>query len=165
MKIIKISETLNLFLPEGYERKPLPSYNEWLEALRSGKFLQVNGFLHVEVCGEDKYCCLGVLSKIQNRLGKDDGEAKGFSYLAMSNPCYNTFGKDGYFPHGVSCALLLPNGLWMNRETLASLNDCGAPFADIAKVIELIWKPTEHDTKIDPELGKEKQNEEQSSNP
>jgi hypothetical protein len=38
---------------------------EWIEALRSGKYIQAKGFLRIR----GKYCCLGVLMHIQ---GADD---------------------------------------------------------------------------------------------
>lgn len=38
--------------------------DKWLEALKSGKFIQTIGKLRREEDGEVSYCCLGVLDKL-----------------------------------------------------------------------------------------------------
>lgn len=40
----------------------------WLQALRSGKYEQGQGYLHTNKGGEHQYCCLGVLCEIAVEL-------------------------------------------------------------------------------------------------
>lgn len=66
-----------LKIPKGYKRKRIGvMYSKWLRALRSGRYKKGKDHLAVrakrKVKGacktETRYCCLGVLSKLQGRL-------------------------------------------------------------------------------------------------
>lgn len=126
--------------PEGYQKQPLPFFNEWVEALESANYEQGKGELVVKENNNIRYCCLGVLCQIQGRLtdGKDGGDGA-YHCLHYSNPCYPFLGKYGYFPEGIQ----VKKGT-VSDETLASVNDSGKfTFEEIAQVIKEIWKPVE----------------------
>ena len=105
----------------------------WVEALRSGEYDQANGALR----NGDGFCCLGVACDLARvELGteweeSDDGAAR----LAGSS-------SFGYLPVGVQRWLGLASNdgsFWPGgggTETLASLNDDGKTFSEIAAVIE-----------------------------
>jgi hypothetical protein len=38
---------------------------KWVEALRSGEYLQSNGYLREPSSTQDRFCCLGVLAEVQ----------------------------------------------------------------------------------------------------
>lgn len=131
-------------------RRVLPFKMKWLNALRSGEFFQGMGSLRCEGACEGafhpspSYCCLGVLSKIQGRLSEDGEDGAGtFSLgtLSESNPCYlaleitGNFDFASGFTNGLRVSL---NGIKVND--LVDLNDKGASFEQIAKVIDLFWK-------------------------
>lgn len=147
-------------LPSGYRKTKLPGLKAWVDALNSGKYRQGNSHLCTKEKGRFKYCCLGVLSKVQGRLvaldnlEKGDGLSKddnSVCYLHISNPLYGIISDDG----------VLPNGVWVNTFdkrtvdydgtpefdhsdaiTLVSLNDdLKLTFKDIAKVLQLLFKP------------------------
>lgn len=138
--------------PKRYIKPKLPMGKQWVEALRSGRYKQgVN-----KLCGtvnpisndgkpkdpEFCYCCLGVLSKIQNRLVEKDGEYKDtinsmtVAYLITDNPLYTSLGMDGQLPYGVTVAY---GGGRLFQKNLANLNDTGFSFEEIADIIEQIW--------------------------
>jgi len=81
--------------PEGYQKVKLPGLTAWVKALRSGEYEQ--GYTYL--CQKDKYCCLGVLSKVQGRLvgGKDGGFGNGAG-LSRSNPNYSILETCGQLP-------------------------------------------------------------------
>lgn len=147
-------------LPFGYRKKKLPGLKAWVDALNSGKYRQGNSHLCIKNNGRFKYCCLGVLSKVQGRLvstkceaERGDGTVDDYSvcYLHTSNPLYGIMGDNG----------VLPNGVWVNTFdkrtvysdgtpefthgsvfTLVALNDdLYLSFKDIAKVLQLLFKP------------------------
>lgn len=137
---ITIKKDVTLVLPDKYRKVKLPWKKKWLEALRSGKYRQG----YYDLCDRDngrlKYCCLGVLSKIQGRLIEAEcGWVDHFENLAVlseDNPAFGALSEGGDFPEGVS--VQFGNGVF---QCLAGLNDSGLfSFKDIAKVIELIWK-------------------------
>lgn len=139
-------KTFAVNLPEGYERVELPYFDEWVQALESGTYIQGKGSLVSP--GTDKipywYCCLGVLSKIQGRLIKlpssclhyDADNMSNTGVLSLQNPCAGVLACDGGFPAAVTVTFL-------EREykNLMDLNDLGMSFKDIATVIKTIWKP------------------------
>ena len=154
-------------LPSGYRKTKLPGLKAWVDALNSGKYRQGNSHLCMKDRGRFTYCCLGVLSKVQGRLVSAgncntekgdgtigaDGTVDDYSvcYLHTSNPLYSIIGDNG----------VLPNGVWVNTFdkrtvdydgtpefdhsdaiTLVSLNDdLSLSFKDIAKVLQLLFKP------------------------
>lgn len=77
----------------------------WLNALRSGKYLQGKGQLQFE--GINSYCCLGVFQEV----------------CSIEN-------RDGcYLPHKV-----IPDSIQID---LATMNDSGKSFEEIANYIEI----------------------------
>ena len=88
-----------LNIPENYERKPLPYFNEWVDALESGNYIQGKECLcnDLDSKGNKCYCCLGVLSDVQNLLvdGRDCQVSPHF--LCSKNPNYPFLGQDGNF--------------------------------------------------------------------
>ena len=132
--------TLEISIPDWWERLSLPCFEEWLEALRSSKYQQGTEYL----CRFHRYCCLGVLCKIQGRLKEHgdftwdiyDGEKHSSSFLSPQNPNYPLLFRDGRIPS----VIRITNGSFDSIPTLTTLNDQGYSFETIAKVIELIWK-------------------------
>lgn len=135
------TETYELIIPEGYQKKELPYFKEWTEALDSGEYSQGSGQLcqtlsYLEEI-ETRYCCLGVLSKIQGRLTEDmDGENGNNVCLSEDNPNYPFLRYYGVFPNGIEVnfhdRMIIKN--------LVELNDNNLPFSEISKVIKEIWK-------------------------
>lgn len=127
----------SITFPDNYVKPVLPMKKEWLEALKSGKYLQGKDSL----CQDEKYCCLGVLCEIQGRLGdpsingyRSDGNSGLF--LDPENPIvklYPAFYQGG-FPEGV----IVDHDLG-ESTTLSHLNDWGVPFTEIAEIIDQIW--------------------------
>ena len=140
---VKINPNLIINLPEGYEPVHLPMRDEWIAALTSGEYKQMTGFLCFASGDECRYCCLGVLSKIQGRLSYDKDligcgcdKIDGYTdILSPCNPLYEYFNNVGFFPKNVSVTYKKSENV-----SLASLNDEGATFAEIAEVIKTIWK-------------------------
>lgn len=93
-------------------------FDRWVEALRSGRYVQGDGKLWDEET--DTYCCMGVLC----------AEA-GFDLSAPRPDGVGTYGM-----HGGVAGYILPDPLHAlsvyQREALASMNDAGAPFTEIA---------------------------------
>lgn len=132
-----------LDVPDDYSPQSLPYFKQWVDALKSGKIKQTRSTL----CRKDgkcnRYCCLGVLSKIQGRLSKniygsfhDNGQ---IDVLSSNNPSYQVLKTAGDIPYNVKLQTSY-NNTSCTVNTLASLNDRGFTFKDIAKVIEILWK-------------------------
>jgi hypothetical protein len=141
---ISESETYELIIPEGYEKKELPYFKEWTEALDSGSYSQTSGQLCETISYPEStqtcYCCLGVLSKIQNRLNannRDGSDLDSTYYLSHQNPIYPFLGENGTFPAGI--VVKRPNGDNI-LHNLAELNDNNFSFSQISQVIKEIWK-------------------------
>lgn len=104
---------------------------KWVKALRSGKFKQAKGELRIDgPRGGKSHCCLGVLCEITN-----------------SN--YNAFA--GGVPEAVKRKTGLQSTMGSIDDdlrgeldtdcySLAEINDQGASFKKIAKIIEKNWK-------------------------
>lgn len=109
---------------------------KWVQALRSGEFVQGHGAL----CRDGRYCCLGVLAELAVRegvLGKYDTENRHGSV-------FTRFGSDGersFLPREVFewADLSSDNPIIDSTDSLASLNDNGVPFEMIADIIEEKW--------------------------
>jgi hypothetical protein len=104
---------------------------KWVDALTSGGYEQGNGFLRQG----NKFCCLGVLCDIV------DPEGWGVRGRGMDGIiCYRYLDGEWGLPKAVQAEVgvdefaALPGA--RAGETLAGLNDNGASFDDIAKVIE-----------------------------
>jgi len=102
----------------------------WIEALRSGQYKQGDGQLRDD---DDKFCCLGVLCNLHAQAHPWDArqEHDPTSYLSEDS-----------FP---SATVLRWAGLTMNNPSiqykneetdLATVNDNGASFKRIARLIE-----------------------------
>lgn len=105
----------------------------WVEALRSGKYQQTTGALHDNTGG---FCCLGVACDI--------------SGLGEWNPTYIEEYRTPDFRHEGTLETDVRNWLGLRGEegeiggddetppstSLASLNDNGSSFAEIADIIE-----------------------------
>jgi hypothetical protein len=122
-----------LKIPEGYERIELPFFNEWVKALESGEYEQ--GYRNL--CLNNKYCCLGVLSKVQGRLRPDgtDNE-RCWATLADDNPCFTQLHQVGLLPEGVEVVFE-----HQGHNSLVVCNDSGLTFRQIANIIKALWKP------------------------
>ena len=138
-------ETYELIIPEGYQKKELPYFKEWTEALDSGGYDQASGQLcetysYVEG-NKTCYCCLGVLSKIQGRLtshNRDGTDLDSTYYLSFENPNYPFLGENGTFPVGIE----IKNANGKRIHNLAELNDNDFSFSQISRVIKEIWTET-----------------------
>lgn len=139
------TETYELIIPEGYEKKELPYFKEWIEALDSGEYSQGSGQLcqtlsYLEEI-ETRYCCLGVLSKIQGRLvnnSRDGLDLDSTYFLSFENPIYRFLGENGTLPAGIEIKSLNEKRIF----NLAELNDNNFSFSQISQVIKEIWKET-----------------------
>jgi len=141
--------TFTITIPDNYVRRPLPFFEEWLKALESGEFKQSHEH-KLFYRPDNGYCCLGVLSKIQGRLnekfadatpGTEDWEVSGRTgSLSPTNPCFKLLGDMGDIPEEIE---VIRSNSRSPHANLAWLNDGGVTFADIAKVIRLVWCPVE----------------------
>lgn len=86
---------------------------KWVEALRSGKYLQTQGILR----NGEYFCCLGVLCDIQ-----------GADFEKIKNS-YGTLSLTFTPPE-------LLGSLGSKAEVLAKMNDSGSSFTEIADYIE-----------------------------
>lgn len=136
----------NVNLPDNYKKVKLPFFKKWANALESGKFRQCTGTLREINNKRPTYCCLGVLSKIQGRLikneaenyfedGKDTGES---GNLDCSNPVYLILKSDGTLPKGVN--VTKTDDAYESTTLVACNDDLSLSFKDIAKVIKTVYK-------------------------
>ncbi len=96
------------------------SRDEWVGALRSGKYKQGRGYLRYQ----DRYCCLGVLAEIQG--------------LFISEP-----DEEGVYTVGGNRSLLPDTLIPLQvQNVLANMNDHGCSFDSISTYIEggFTWK-------------------------
>lgn len=133
----------------------------WVEELRSGKYIQGGGDLHwIGPVGnrekaQERFCCLGILSKMCAEAGavvaeKDDhmytvayGESMDTAYLPKEVVEWAGLVYDGerqYTDAPIEEARgILHTGLHVPSQdvrSLAMMNDSGVPFEEIAQVIE-----------------------------
>lgn len=106
---------------------------KWVAALRSGEYKQVTGMLHERDGG---FCCLGVACDL---YAKETGLV-GWSEPKNSSP-YMEFGESGnamILPGHVQrwIGLRTDNGTIDHYSCLASMNDNGKNFSEIADFIE-----------------------------
>lgn len=117
--------------------KPEPKA-KWLEALRSGEFLQTQeGELRTKDGGQ--FCCLGVLCEVYRR------ETNGPDWdIVTRHHGQGYLGEGAYLPNEVRdwAGLNAQNpsvqldGSVFNTTTLADMNDAGKLFREIADIIE-----------------------------
>lgn len=122
-----------LVLPKGYKKQPLPGRNEWVAALRGGKYTQAKGKLCLR---NGSKCCLGVVSHLQGRL-KNYRDGDNDSVLSGLNPLDGYLDQTGDFPHEVE--VVVGDDVCLS---LAKCNDAGLTLAQIADIIERVWKNT-----------------------
>jgi hypothetical protein len=101
--------------------------NKWLEALRSGEYKQDKGILRSI---KDNYCCLGVLCDISG-LGTWIAEPLSDAFKYMENDSSGS-NSTAFLPAGVLEKIKMTNV----QLELASMNDCGIKFSEIADWIE-----------------------------
>lgn len=141
---------------------------KWLEALRSGQWAQTenelwtdsgSGFNHTEVEGHVGYCCLGVLCKLNEIPSYAEGVADGIVIEFTNGTAIHPQKFDELvglelrevpyidYDEGDEPVTLEVDAAFEGSfaAELASLNDNGASFEEIADVIE------ERANRIDPE--------------
>lgn len=102
-----------------------PNAKKWVEALRSGKYEQGIGAL----CKDGRYCCLGVAVEVARDNGvacdeiRDTDESLGGVFATVREwvglaDCAGDFSKSNF------------------STSLASVNDNGKSFAEIADIVE-----------------------------
>lgn len=95
---------------------------EWIEALRSGKYKQATGKLRVD----DSYCCLGLLCEIQGAEWRPLDRAPRRVIFALAID-----GRTDYPATEYRADLSM-----IQMRDLAEMNDRGKTFAEIADHIE-----------------------------
>lgn len=107
---------------------------KWVAALRSGEYEQGRNYLCNDHSGDYTFCCLGVLCDLINPNGwrSPTTDADEDGNYETENVRY--FDHMADFP---AAELLIDAGLTIPIATnLASKNDNGTPFAEIADYIE-----------------------------
>lgn len=107
----------------------------WLEALRSGRYQQGRGRLRtVDMVGENRYCCLGVLCDLYDKVHGEDGWVRVGDTIAV---------KHGARTSTPSAGVLAWAGLHDRHgefgeegESLVEVNDNSSDFAEVIEVIE-----------------------------
>lgn len=129
----------------------------WVDALRSGEYLQTTGKLHDSV----GYCCLGVACELAPNTTWGPGYEDTFmavsadgltSEYVLPIPVMNWLGVSGESPEvpwsaaysilPELCDQLVADHVLDHRRLmvpLSALNDNGATFAQIADIIEAAW--------------------------
>lgn len=139
-----VSDDSDIQIKRGQKLKP-ERKAEWLAALRSGEYKQVTGALRKEA----GFCCLGVqcdLSKVADwrPVAYATGGPK-FSYAAIdtAEPPFMVAAwayepREDRLPLAADpiVATVTRYGQFERQITLAGLNDNGASFEEIARVIE-----------------------------
>lgn len=103
---------------------------EWVKALRSGKYLQGKGKLYkIDRKGKERYCCLGVL-----------GQIAGMRKSELENNIAGLLPSEFLQEKELSCLITqLPESFdeeIVDQSTLAEMNDGGTRFKTIANLIE-----------------------------
>ncbi len=122
-------------------------FSNWIKALRSGEYDQIEGNLHD---GGNGYCCLGVYCEISKRQTKgkwfdtdscsyfEDDE--GYNDEAIPPP-----GVKNYFADSMNIEFDNAENFFDN---LAGANDAGFSFDEIADIIEYCKKHHFNDAKV-----------------
>ncbi len=112
--------------PENYQKVPFPGLNEWITALRSGKYEQGARNLKTIYSNGEEYCCLGILCELRTipfkttvMMPPDPGDG----YIPHSIDIIDDFGSSGFLPRGVSVNLKFSNEDITRSGSLAGLND------------------------------------------
>jgi hypothetical protein len=99
----------------------------WLDALRSGKYKQGRLFLRTN---ESEFCCLGVLCDVLSKSGWAIDETRNHFTYVGPNGCLGT----ACLPEDVAYNTQISRA---QETVLASKNDEGLPFQEIADYIEV----------------------------
>lgn len=124
-----------LFTPEiRTDEAAQARVREWVAALRSGKYAQAKGYLHTP----EGFCCLGVACDITPEdLGGWQREGNADQYPYADWYPYEVAGVSEFLPdEAVELYRLSTEDGAVGAESLATLNDRGYTFAEIADVIE-----------------------------
>lgn len=113
---------------------------KWLDALRSGNYLQGQKVLHgLDDKGRHTFCCLGVLCDLYVQAHPEDGwtrrrktidNQKGFTLLSSRQ-------ESQVLPEAVKEWAGLPTVYGPFNARLPKLNDEGYTFAELADIIEV----------------------------
>jgi hypothetical protein len=95
---------------------------KWVEALRSGKYVQGKGMLRFK---DNNFCCLGVLCDIV--------DSSRWVFTRGTADCYGYDGCHTILPGNIARSTEFPDG---HKGTLIHMNDTGVPFSEIANYIE-----------------------------
>lgn len=100
---------------------------KWLAALRSGEYKQGQCALRKK---DNKFCCLGVLADLY-------AKEMGIEWK-MEEDCYKILDQGGTLPIWIADWAEIMSDGYVDRDhlTLASMNDHGHTFSEIADVIE-----------------------------
>lgn len=110
---------------------------EWIERLRSGKYLQGRQLLHQRIGDQHQYCCLGVLCDILHERG-------------VLQQCVDEYVYEYYLQSEENECAILPEGVSelvglfdrdgscriSGRMSLVELNDREVPFSKIANYLD-----------------------------
>jgi hypothetical protein len=107
----------------------------WLQALRSGDYKQGSGALKKG----DSFCCLGVLCDLHSKI-TGMGQFNNFEYVTENHTSTQFLNKDVKEWSGMKseCGHLYSIGF--DTPALATLNDAGIAFEQIADHIENYWE-------------------------
>lgn len=137
MKKKEIKDRVKSFLADGYTFKKMSQIYKkiWLENLRSGKFKQVSDALcKIEFGGTQKsYCCLGVLCETVAEKQIKDHKKRINVELTHDKTGFKFNGQEDLLHNSIAEVVIIDDVV---QEFLASLNDRGASFKQIADVIE-----------------------------
>lgn len=106
---------------------------KWLEALRSGNYIQGQRYLKTTGGGVTRHCCLGILCDIA-----DEGVVEN---VTLVNQTYEFDNHASALPESVRqwAGISSPLGEFWDagqKNNLAYLNDGGSSFREIADIIE-----------------------------
>lgn len=130
---ITLSNGWTLNVPDDYRKQPLDILNKWVEALRSVKYKQGRDLLR---SADNTYCCLGVLCDIEGAEWVNrDNRFEAFGMYSIYTGRHNVMPDGNIWP----CRVKTPETIY---TSLASLNDAGLGFNDIATVLEHVYVQT-----------------------
>lgn len=131
-----------LFTPEiRTDEAAQARVREWINALRSGKYAQGKSYLRLG----DEFCCLGVACDLQKPiLGEwyDDGTGGEYTIAGpaflpkQAQELYRIATEGGDYSDAVSFDYSFTTFDYSFTTSLATLNDAGYTFAEIADIIE-----------------------------
>lgn len=127
---------------EPIKKQPISGLNDWLAALRSGKYNQTTHRLH----DSTGFCCLGVKRDLEGCSWTFDGDIRFIDSDLLETHYYGGncgLNSRGQFPcyAFLSFEKLDGDDIPYHHQTshLAELNDEGFTFAEIADIIEQLW--------------------------